>query len=368
LKPVLLLLPLYLALATLPCHADEPANPATPPAASAIYDGPLSQREDVRTFIDEMVAQHRFVRADLEVMFDHVVLKPHILDVLDRPSTSRPYYEFRPNFVNAKRIRTGYAWWKAHAATVDAVSIRYGVDPEYIVAILGVETMWGQDTGSFRVLDALTTITFGYPRRADYFRKELEAFLLLAREENADPFSFKGSYAGAMGMTQFMPTSFQAYAQDWDGTHHRDIWHSPGDALASVANYFAQHGWQHGAPLVVPAVVEGDQFGPLVDDKFNLHYKISELEPFGVKPQTPLDGDPEAILAPLETAPNSTRYWLGLNNFYVITRYNHSTLYAMAVHELATAIKAAIDDPSKLPPEPKPPRKRHTKPHRAKPQ
>ncbi|MBV8466086.1 MAG: lytic murein transglycosylase B [Burkholderiales bacterium] len=331
---------------------DAPTPETAAPVSSEAASQRFSQREDVKAFIDEMVTQYGFDRAQLEAQFDRIVLKPHVLEILDRPSTSRPYYEFRPNFVNATRIRNGVAWWHEHAKTIAAVSEHYHVDPEYLVAILGVETMWGEDAGSFRVMDALSTIAFNYPRRADYFRKELREFLLLAREENQDPFSFKGSYAGAMGMPQFMPSSYRAYAQAWDGNAHRDIWRNPGDTLASIANYFSEHGWTAGTPLVARAQVQGADFAPLVDDKFNLHYKVSELAPFGVTPAKPLSDDPLAVLAPLDTAPGTTDYWLGYNNFVVITRYNHSTLYAMAVHELAQAIKAAYLDPSLLPPAP----------------
>jgi membrane-bound lytic murein transglycosylase B len=344
---------LLLALCALTCLADGTDAVVTAPEHTLPIGSPLSQQPPILAFIDELVAQDGFDRAELTHLFDDVSLKPHILDILDRPSTSRPYYEFRPNFVNATRVRSGVAWWQAHAKQVDAVASHYGVEPEYLVAIIGVETMWGKNTGTFRVMDALTTIAFGYPRRADFFRKELREFLLLAREEHASPLGFKGSYAGAMGMPQFMPSSFHAYAQDWDGDGRHDIWSDSGDILASVANYFAQHGWVHGTPLVVDAHVEGDAFQPLADDKFNLHYKVSELAAFGVTPASPLADDPLAVLVPLEVSPGETRYWLGLNNFSVITRYNHSTLYAMAVHELAQTMKAAFLDPSLLPPEPK---------------
>ncbi|WP_211236902.1 lytic murein transglycosylase B [Chitinimonas koreensis] len=374
--------PLLLCLAALACHAADAEAPAeaqvelqsyaaTGEAVAAVEiaqpAAPLafSQRPEVRAFIEEMASQHGFDAAALTLQFDQVVEKPSILAILDRPSTSRPYYAFRPNFVNDQRIRLGVAWWREHAALLDAVSARYGVEPEYLVAILGVETMWGRNTGTFRVMDALSTVAFGYPRRAEFFRKELREFLLLARDEGVSPFSFRGSYAGAMGMPQFMPSSFHAYAQDWNGDGRHDIWNDTGDILASIAHYFVQHGWQAGRPLVVPAAVEGDAYGPLVEDKFNLHYRVSELAAFGVRPAAPLAGDPLAVLAPLEGAPGVTNYWLGLGNFYAITRYNRSTLYAMAVHELAMATKAAYLDPSLLPPEPKPARK--AKPQRAKP-
>ncbi|MFC4158173.1 lytic murein transglycosylase B [Chitinimonas lacunae] len=309
-------------------------------------------RPDVQAFIEELSRDYGFERQQLLDLFDQVVPRPQILAILDRPSTSRPYYEFRPDFVNATRIRLGVQFWREHSELLAAVADRYQIDPEYLVAVLGAETMWGRNTGSFRVLDALSTIAFDYPRRAEYFRKELREFLLLAREDGINPLSLKGSYAGAMGMPQFMPSSFRAYAADWDGDRRHDIWSNPGDTLASVANYFRAHGWHRGAPLVLLAEVQGDAFLPLVDDKFNLHYRVSELAGFGVHAVEPPANDPLAVLAPLETAPGITHYWLGLQNFYTLTRYNRSTLYAMAVHEMAGAIRAAYLDPSLVPPEP----------------
>lgn len=334
---------LLLVLAALGCLAEE-----TLPAAV-----PFAQRPEVKAFIEEMVTQQGFDREQLNRDFAAVVPKPNILNILEKPSTSRPYYAFRPDFVNDTRVRLGVAFWQQHKALLKAVSDQYGVEPQYLVAILGVETMWGANTGSFRVMDALSTIAFDYPRRAEFFRKELREFLLLARDEKLDPFSFKGSYAGAMGAPQFMPSSFHAYAADWDKDGRHDIWHNTGDIVASVANYFAQHGWRRGEGLVLDAKVEGDQFAPLVDDKFNLHYKLSELAAFGVSPTSPVTDDPVAILAPLEISPGVTHYYLGLNNFYVITRYNRSTLYGMAVYELAERINAAFLDPSQLPAPPK---------------
>ncbi|PHV10431.1 lytic murein transglycosylase B [Chitinimonas sp. BJB300] len=334
-------------------NAENPVRPllggqATTDVANFAY------RPDVQAFINEMVQKYGFNAQSLTDLFTQVQFKPNILTIFDRPSTSRPYYQFRPDFVNNTRIRLGVAFWQDHAGLLQAVSEKYGIEPEYLVSILGVETLWGRNTGSFRVMDALATTAFGYPRRADFFRTELREFLLLTREEGVDPFSFRGSYAGAMGMPQFMPSSFHKFAQDWDGDGHHDIHGNVGDILASVANYFRAHGWVKGQGLVVPANVEGEAYSPLVEDKFNLHYKVSELTAFGVVPARRLEGDPLAVLVPLESEPGMTRYWLGLGNFYAITRYNRSTLYAMATHELAQAIKAAWLDPSLLPPPPKP--------------
>lgn len=367
----MLLRPLLCGLALLCCQADE-LTPLPPESlqAPAHTDGevppepvdtspapppePFGLRPDVQAFIDQLAFEDGFNPLVLTEQFNRVEPRPAILAIFDRPSTSRPYHQFRPDFVNDKRIRFGVAFWQEHAALIDAVAGQYGVEPEYLVGILGVETLWGRDTGRFRVMDVLATTAFGYPRRADFFRAELREFLQLAREEGADPFDFRGSYAGAMGMPQFMPSSYHRFARDWDGDGHRDIHTNPGDILASVANYFAQHGWQHGQPLLVPASVTGQDFSPLLADKFNLHYRVSELAAFGVQPSQPLADDPLAVLVALEREPGVQSYWLGLGNFYALTRYNRSTLYAMAVYELAQAIKAAWLDPSLLPPPPKP--------------
>lgn len=303
-------------------------------------DAELLARPDVQRYIDEQVASGQFNRAELEVVFANVTPKPAILNVLDRPSTSRPWYQFRGNFYNERLIRNGVAFWQAHHETLQRAEATYGVAPEMVVAILGIETNYGRNTGSFRLADALTTIAFDYPRRAEYFRGELTEFLKLAKEEGINPLQLKGSYAGAMGWPQFMPSSYRKWAVDFDGDGHRDIWNNPADAIGSVAHYFQLHGWRHGDDVLVPAaVMPGPQIDQLVSDKFNLHYTVGELRQRGVMPQSPLADDVQAVLVPLETQPGVTEYWLGLNNFYVITRYNKSTLYAKVADELAREIR-----------------------------
>lgn len=303
-------------------------------------DAELLARPDVQRYIDEQVASGQFNRAELEVVFANVTPKPAILNVLDRPSTSRPWYQFRGNFYNERLIRNGVAFWQAHHETLQRAEDTYGVAPEMVVAILGIETNYGRNTGSFRLADALTTIAFDYPRRAEYFRGELTEFLKLAKEEGINPLQLKGSYAGAMGWPQFMPSSYRKWAVDFDGDGHRDIWNNPADAIGSVAHYFQLHGWRHGDDVLVPAaVMPGPQIDQLVSDKFNLHYTVGELRQRGVMPQSPLADDVQAVLVPLETQPGVTEYWLGLNNFYVITRYNKSTLYAKVADELAREIR-----------------------------
>lgn len=298
-------------------------------------------RPDVQRYIDEQVTEGALTRAELETVFANAEPKPSIIGIMDRPSTSRPWYQFRPNFFNEKLLANGVAFWKDNAATLNRAEAQYGVAPEMIVTILGIETQYGRTTGSFRAVDALATLAFDYPRRADFFRAELTELLRLAREENRNALALKGSYAGAMGYPQFMPSSFRKWAVDFDGDGQRDIWNSPVDAIGSIANYFRQHGWVHGDDVVVPATLApGADVAALVADKFNLHYTVADLKARGVMPLGPVADNVPAVLVPLETSPGVTEYWLGLNNFYVITRYNKSTLYAKVAQEIALEMKA----------------------------
>lgn len=309
-------------------------------ASAAQADEALVARDDVKVYLDEISAQYGFNRAELDTLFLQVTPKPNILNYFDRPSTSKPWYEFRPNFVTQGRAISGAKFWRANAPLIEKISKAYQVEPEVILAILNVETGYGKNQGSFRVIDVLSTVAFDYPRRAEYFRRELTEFLLLARAEGWDPLVFKGSYAGAMGWPQFMPSSFRNFAQDWDKDGHHDIWKNPGDALASTANYLKEHGWQQGKPAYAPVNFNGDA-EPLLAEKFNLKYTVAELMEKGVQPLTEQDTREKAVYFALETEPGVTSHYLGYNNFYVITRYNKSTLYATAVLQLADDIKAA---------------------------
>ncbi|MDR3428602.1 lytic murein transglycosylase B [Silvimonas sp.] len=306
-------------------------------------DTALLQRPEVQSYLDNLAATQGFNRDDLTALFQQVNTKPSIITVLDRPSTGRPWYQFKQNFINNQRILGGARFMRRYADTLDAVSDKYGVPAEVITSILGVETLYGRTTGTFRVIDALTTIAFDYPRRADYFKDQLTQFMLLAREENENPLTFMGSYAGAMGMPQFMPSSFREYAVDWTGDHHRDIWGTPEDAIASVANFLAAHGWQRDGDTYAPVNVSAAE-DDLLADKFNLHYTVAELMQKGVQPLSETDTSQQAVLFSLETEAGNTSYYMGFNNFYVVTRYNRSTLYATAVLQLANAIKSAYDN------------------------
>ncbi|MBM5570649.1 MULTISPECIES: lytic murein transglycosylase B [Deefgea] len=308
----------------------------------AIADDELISRPDVQEYIRSTAAAHGFSEDLLTYALQNAQTKSNIITILDKPSTSRPWHEFQANFVNKTRINNGAKFWRNNAELVDAVSKKYQVSPAVMLAILGAETNYGAYTGSFRIVDALSTIAFNYPRRAEYFQKELTEFFLLAREEKQDFTTFKGSYAGAMGWPQFMPSSFRKYAQDWDGDGKHDIWNNPGDALASVANYLNQHGWIDGGDTFTPVNINTDP-AELLADKFNLHYTVDELIAKGVAPISEINTKQAAVLFALETEPGFTQHFLGFNNFYVITRYNKSTLYATAVLQLADEIQAAFE-------------------------
>lgn len=307
-----------------------------------------ASREDVGQYMDELVAQHDFDRQELEALFRRAQKKQSILDAIARPAErSLKWHEYRRIFLQQPRIEQGLEFWEKNASVLAAAEAQFGVAPEYVVAILGVETRYGRVTGSYRVVDALATLAFDYPPRAKFFRRELTEYLLLAREEGKNPLDLKGSYAGAMGYGQFIPSSYRAYAVDFDGDGLRDIWGNESDAIGSVANYFSRHGWQHNDEVVVQVEIAGDRLAELANSSLNLEHTVGELQSLGLKLDPGQAGgvvdaafaDQKAALFAMELE-DSTEYWLGLNNFYVITRYNRSRLYALAVHQLSQAIKA----------------------------
>jgi membrane-bound lytic murein transglycosylase B len=301
-----------------------------------------TEREDVRAYVDELVSEHGFEETDLLELFGQAERKDRILESIARPAErTLEWHEYRQIFVKEPRISQGVEFWETNEATLDAAEARFGVAPEYVVAIIGVETRYGRITGGYRVLDALMTLAFDYPPRSSFFRKELTEYLLLAREEGADPASFTGSYAGAMGYGQFIPSSYRAYAVDFDDDGLRDIWANEADAIGSVANYFSRHGWQAGEPVALQVTLSGEGAEALATKSLSLQSTVGELSAAGVQ----LDaGDlNETMPANLYRMmqPESADYWVGFENFYVITRYNRSRLYALAVHELSQAVLAA---------------------------
>ncbi len=301
-----------------------------------------SQRPDVRAYVAELVASHGFAADELHELFARAERKQSILDAIARPvEHTLTWAEYRKIFLQEPRIDQGLQFWNDNRAALEQAQSRYGVPPEYVVAILGVETRYGRITGSFRVLDALTTLAFDYPPRAAFFRGELTQFLLLAREEGHDPLSLMGSYAGAMGYGQFIPSSFRSYAVDFDGDGQRDIWNSPSDAVGSIANYFERHGWRAGEDVALRVQVDGGQAARLANESLEPTHTVGDLERLGVSVGDAAGALPAEAPAALfrMQGQNGDEYWLGLNNFYVITRYNHSRLYALAVHELGQSIK-----------------------------
>jgi len=313
---------------------------AAPMPAPAPLPKPMTGQATVISFIDEMVAKHDFQRAELVALFEKVQPRERIIQIMTAPAEGKPWNKYRPIFVNEARISGGVDFWRENSEALARAEQQYGVPAEIIVAIIGVETRYGGNMGGFTVIDALATLAFDYPPRAAYFRSELEQFLLLTREEKLDPLAPKGSYAGAMGEAQFMPSSYRNYSVDFDGDGRRDLWNSTSDAIGSVANYLSGYGWQRAQPIAALAQVTGDSYQSVLDQKLVKPTRsITEFRTHGVQPQSPLDKDQLASLLRFETDADD-ELWLGLDNFYVITRYNHSHRYAMAVYQLSQEILA----------------------------
>jgi len=264
-----------------------------------------------------------------------------IIDAITRPAEAKPWYEYRPIFLTRERIDLGVEFWRDNKDLIRQASLRSEVDESIIVAIIGVETKYGRITGSYRVLDALATLGFYYPKRAEFFANELLEFIRLGQEENLPHREVKGSYAGAMGLGQFIPSSYRAYAVDFDQDGQRDLWRSAADAIGSVANYFNAHHWKMGQPVAMPAVVSGNP-GQFDDMKPKPASTVGEIERMGLKLESCIDPGTPASVQVFEQK-NAKDYWLTFHNFYVITRYNRSPLYAMAVLQLSEEIKARME-------------------------
>lgn len=293
----------------------------------------------VRGFIDSISEEHDLDRDQIESLLGEAVVQQDIIDAISRPAEALPWRRYRPIFLGEERITEGLDWWETHAPLIEQVARDYGVDEAIMVAIIGVETRYGTHRGRHRVLDALATLAFQYPPRQDFFRRELEQFFLLADEEAIDPREVRGSYAGAMGVPQFISSSYRHYAVDGDDDGRRDLVGNVADAVASVGNYFREHGWREGEQVVVPArVAEPERADSLANRGREPYTTVGELREAGVEPEGDLDDDAAATLMALD-GEDGTEYWVGLHNFYVITRYNHSPLYALAVHQLASAIR-----------------------------
>jgi membrane-bound lytic murein transglycosylase B len=302
-----------------------------------------STQPQVQIFIDDMSEKHGFSKAELTRVFEQAERRDDIIELMSKPAEKKlKWFEYRKIFLTESRIEGGVAFWKQHADILARAETEFGVDPQVLVAIIGVETRYGSNTGRHRVLDALSTLAFDYPPRSKFFTGELEQFLVLAREENIDMFTARGSYAGAMGYGQFIPSSYRNYAVDFDANGERDLWDSPMDIIGSVANYFRVHGWEQGAPVAIPAEVTGNSYQMVLDLGYKPNTVLDALRHDGITPTTPMADDHVAALIAFQQQ-DGPEYWLGFNNFYVITRYNHSPLYAMAVFQLSEEIRAAYE-------------------------
>ncbi len=289
-----------------------------------------------------MVQRHGFVKQELRTLFSRARFQPAIIKAITPPTEPRAksWQAYRALFLTPQRISAGAEFRARHGEALARATALYGVPEEIIVAIIGVETVYGRNTGSYRVIDALATLAFDYRPRAEFFRGELEQFLLFARDAGIDTLELKGSFAGAIGIPQFMPGSYRRYAVDHDGDGRQDLSGSFADAIGSVANFLKSHGWEPGQPVAFPAQVQGENYRKLIDAGIKPTYRCGDFPSFGVD-SGGAEADAPCALIDLPTPDEATQYLAGLNNFYVLTRYNRSSLYAAAVLELAQAVKSA---------------------------
>ena len=301
-------------------------------------DASLDKTSEIAPFAAELARAHGLEPATVHATLSQARVLDKVLKAISRPAEGKPWKDYRKIFMTEKRIADGAQYWRAHVDTLRSASDKYGVPARVMVAIIGVETLYGQRAGNIRVLDALATLGFRYPPRAEFFRRELGHFLILAKEERLDALGIEGSYAGAMGIGQFIPSSYRQYAVDFDGDGRRDLLGSHSDAIGSVASYLARHGWQRGQPVTVRASVSGDAIQAIIDKGVKPHQPLAALRQAGVAVNDDVSGSPNAALIDLDGA-KGTEHWVIFQNFYSITRYNHSKLYAMAVHQLSQAIE-----------------------------
>jgi len=309
--------------------------------AQGDFPTPYGEREDVNAYLDALAQEHGFPRATLQQWLSTAHQRQDIIDRISKPAESVwTWARYRDHLVDADRVQHGVAFWNEHSDTLARAAQEFGVAPEYVVAILGIETRYGQVMGGYPVLDALATLGFDYAPRAKFFRKELTELLLLAREEGKDPRELSGSYAGAMGYGQFIPSSYRHYAVDFDADGVRDIWQNPRDAIGSIANYFARHHWHGNGPVAIrvePSTTTAGALSALAGKTLELNHTVQVLQDLGIHVPG-VDPNTKIALYKLD-GPQGDEFWVGFRDFYVITRYNRSYMYALAVHQLSQAIK-----------------------------
>jgi len=290
----------------------------------------------IPAFIDEMVTKHHFKREELVRVFERAQYQQAVIDAISAPSTLKPWAEYRVNFINDARINEGLKFWKRNAGILRSAEKRYGVPQDILVALIGVETFYGKRAGKFRAMDALATLAFSYPPRAEFFRGELEQYLLLAREQGFDLLDIRGSYAGALGLPQFMPSSYRKYAVDFNGSGEVDLMRGRADSIGSVANYLKQFGWVTGEPVALRAQVDAVA---CAGDAGGLR-PVAAWAASGITLLEPYAGDKSARLLDFTVA-EGKEFWLGFGNFDVVMTYNNSSFYAMSIVQLAEELRKA---------------------------
>lgn len=300
------------------------------------------ERDGVRAFIEDIAGREGFNAAELRGLFDGIERQEAVLEAIAEPAEALPWHRYRPIFVTAARVRGGVEFMTEHAGLLERAEAEHGVPPAIVTAIIGVETFYGRRVGRYPVLDTLATLAFEYPPRAEFFRRELEQFLLLARNERLDPRAVKGSYAGAMGMPQFIASSYRHYAVDFDDDGRRDLWDSPADVIGSVAAYLERHGWARGRPVAERVRPADDDYRELVGRGLRPSASADDLRRAGLSVEPPPGAAARAAVIELDGA-DGPEIWVGWGNFYAITRYNHSPLYALAVYQLAERIREGAE-------------------------
>ena len=310
---------------------------------SSYADRELVQRKDVQHFMHKMVKQHHFDRKQLMAIMMEAKYQPQIIESMDKPYEKKTWDVYKALFLTPQRVQAGIEFWHANQKTLERAEKEYGVPAQIIVSIIGVETLYGKHQGNYRVLDALTTLAFHYPKRSDFFTKELGEFLLLCREQHVPANQYTGSYAGAMGKPQFMPSSYRFYAVDFTGNGKRDLMNDDQDVIGSVANYFHRHGWKLNEGIAQPVKVNGSGYKKLMTNSKKADYAYRHLIQEGVTPLSKVVHPPvKAGLIELKTQ-NGEEYWLAYPNFYVITHYNTSPQYAMVVYLFAQQLSNQWD-------------------------
>lgn len=306
------------------------------------YCGDFDNYDALKTLISEVESEGMYTNAELNDLFFEVERQKVTLDLMSRPAeTVKQWKDYRPHFLTDRNISKGVDFWNKYHEALEVAEQQLGVPPEVIVAILGVETRYGANKGRLKVIDSLATLAFDFPRRSEYFTQELKNFLALTKEQGLDPLAIKGSYAGAMGYPQFMPSSWRKLGIDFDGDNKADLINNPIDAIGSIANYFKENGWQAEENIAFSATAAAGNYDDIINNKqLSTINTLGELKAKGFSVQTSLEDATPASVISLE-GDNGTEYWIGLNNFYVITTYNRSTMYAMAVFQLSQAIKEA---------------------------